>query len=317
MTLTPPPPSTPGQIGEGFLTFLGPDFLRRLYRRVALVPGSFLLVVEEPGNTVGFLAGSTDVAASTEPSCGVTGAATAFACRGRLLRSWRRVMETLRHGTGGTGEGAELLAIAVDPAARGRGVGTLLVEGFLAEIGRRRQHAAHVVVAADNETAVALYGRAGFHTVERFELHRRHRVPPHAVVAFVRQRAVKMEVLLVAVVALVVTAALAPVCIVVARRWDIMDRPGPLKTQEVPVPYLGGVAVFAGVAVGVCVGRPIALVPMAAALAVGVSDDRFGLPATARLAGATGRRSRHRRDPAGPPARLGSVCLSSWRPPSS
>ena len=97
-----------------------------------------------------------------------------------------------------------------------------------------------------------------------------------------------MEVLLVAAAALVATAALVPVCIVVAHRWGILDRPGTLKTQETPVPYLGGVAVFAGVAVGVCVGRPIVLVPLAAALAVGVSDDRFDLPAPLRLAAQLG-----------------------------
>ena len=92
-----------------------------------------------------------------------------------------------------------------------------------------------------------------------------------------------VEVLIVATAALVVTAALVPVCIVVARRWDILDRPGALKTQETPVPYLGGVAVFSGVAVGACVGRPVALIPLAAALAVGVGDDRFDLPAPLRL----------------------------------
>lgn len=46
------------------------------------------------------------------------------------------------------------------------------MEGFLTEIGGRKQDAAHVVVAAGNETVVSLYRRAGFHTVERFELHR-------------------------------------------------------------------------------------------------------------------------------------------------
>ena len=92
-----------------------------------------------------------------------------------------------------------------------------------------------------------------------------------------------MEVLLVALAALVATAAMVPVCIFVARRWDIRDRPGPLKSQEVPVPYLGGVAVFAGVAVGACVGRPITLVPLAVALGVGVSDDRFNLVAPIKL----------------------------------
>ncbi len=153
------------------MTILGPRFLRRLYRRVVRAPGSFLLVVEDGATTVGFLAGSTDVAGLYRAFAWRDGVAAAFACGGRLLRSWGRVMETLRHGTGSSGEGAELLAVAVDPAARGRGAGTLLVDGFLTEIGREGQDAAHVVVAAANETAVALYRRAGFHTAERFELH--------------------------------------------------------------------------------------------------------------------------------------------------
>jgi ribosomal protein S18 acetylase RimI-like enzyme len=160
-----------GQIGEGFLSFLGPAFLRRLYRRVARTPGSFLLVVEGGTTTVGFLAGSTDVSALYRAFVWRDGLGAALACSGRLLRSWHRVIETLRHGTGGAGEGAELLAMAVDQAARGRGVGTLLVDEFLSEIRRRREVAAHVVVAAGNETAVALYRRAGFTVVDRFELH--------------------------------------------------------------------------------------------------------------------------------------------------
>ena len=160
-----------GQISEGFLTFLGPGFLRRLYRRIALTPDSFLLVMEDEGAPVGFLAGSTDVAALYRAFVWRDGIPAALPACARLLRSWRQAMETLRHGTASAGKGAELLAVAVDPAARGRGAGTLLVQGFLAEIGRRGFDAAHVVVAANNETAVALYQRAGFETVERFELH--------------------------------------------------------------------------------------------------------------------------------------------------
>ncbi len=52
-----------GQITEGFLTFLGPAFLRRLYRRIARSPESFLLIIDDDGTPVGFLAGSSDVAA--------------------------------------------------------------------------------------------------------------------------------------------------------------------------------------------------------------------------------------------------------------
>jgi ribosomal protein S18 acetylase RimI-like enzyme len=159
------------QISEGFLTFLGPRFLRRLYRRITRSPSCFLLVVEENGATVGFLAGSTNVAALYRSFVWHDGVGAALATGGRLLRSWRRVMETLRHGTGGTGEGAELLAVAVAPMARGRGVGTLLVEGFLTELERRQGSAAHVVVAAENKSAIALYRRTGFQTVKRFELH--------------------------------------------------------------------------------------------------------------------------------------------------
>jgi len=103
-----------------------------------------------------------------------------------------------------------------------------------------------------------------------------------------RPEAVKTEVLLIAVAALGTTAVAVPVCIVIAHRLGVMDRPGPLKTQEAPVPYLGGVAIFAGIAIGASVGRPIALVPLAAALAIGVSDDLFDLPAAVRLAAQLG-----------------------------
>jgi ribosomal protein S18 acetylase RimI-like enzyme len=154
------------------LAYLGPTFLRRLYRRVTRAPESFLLVVDDGGTTVGFLAGSTDVAALYRAFVLRDGVPAAVLCSGRLVRSWNRVLETLRHGSAAAGAGAELLAVAVDPAARGRGAGTCLVEGFLAEIGRRGQDAAHVVVAAGNKSAVALYGQAGFVTAERFELHR-------------------------------------------------------------------------------------------------------------------------------------------------
>ena len=91
------------------------------------------------------------------------------------------------------------------------------------------------------------------------------------------------EAALVGVAALCATALAVPVCMVVARRTGTVDRPGPLKPHETPVPYLGGVAVFIGVAIGVAAGRPVVLVPLLAALAVGVGDDRLDLPAPVRL----------------------------------
>jgi UDP-GlcNAc:undecaprenyl-phosphate GlcNAc-1-phosphate transferase len=93
---------------------------------------------------------------------------------------------------------------------------------------------------------------------------------------------------IVAAGSVVVTAVAVPGCIVIAHRFGVIDRPGPLKPHAAPVPYLGGVAVFAGLMVGVLAGKPIVLIPLAAATALGVTDDRFGLPAPWRLAAEIG-----------------------------
>jgi UDP-GlcNAc:undecaprenyl-phosphate GlcNAc-1-phosphate transferase len=90
---------------------------------------------------------------------------------------------------------------------------------------------------------------------------------------------------LIAAVAVVVTLVATPLVIVVAKRTGIVDRPGALKPQADPVPYLGGVAVFAGVVVGAAAGRPTVLIPLAGALALGVADDRLDLAPWIRLVG--------------------------------
>lgn len=93
-----------------------------------------------------------------------------------------------------------------------------------------------------------------------------------------------MNTLVVGAVALVVALCLTPLAVLAARRLDVVDRPGTLKPQPVAVPYLGGTAVLCGVAVGAAVGRPSVLVPLVLATALGVADDRVGLPPLVRLA---------------------------------
>ncbi len=168
-----------GQIEQGFLSLLGPRFLGRLYRRICLDPDSFLIVATEgrpgqPDTVVGFVAGSTDVPGLYRSFLWRDGVVAAVPTLGHLVTHWRRVLETLRHGSGGgagAGRGAELLAIAVDRSSQGRGTGRTLVAAFLDELGRRSVDAAHVVVGAENPGAVGLYQGSGFATVERFELH--------------------------------------------------------------------------------------------------------------------------------------------------
>lgn len=61
----------------------------------------------------------------------------------------------------GGGE-AEILTIAVDPTARGRGEGRALVEAAAAAAAERGAQSLFLEVAADNVAALALYRRAGF-----------------------------------------------------------------------------------------------------------------------------------------------------------
>jgi UDP-GlcNAc:undecaprenyl-phosphate GlcNAc-1-phosphate transferase len=86
------------------------------------------------------------------------------------------------------------------------------------------------------------------------------------------------------------TLLLTPVAALVARRFDVMDRPGGHKTHHDAIPYLGGLAVAAGVmGVGVLVGgtNGALLTVLSGALvlgAVGLMDDVRSLSPVVRLA---------------------------------
>ena len=89
----------------------------------------------------------------------------------------------------------------------------------------------------------------------------------------------------VGVTAFLVTLVATPAVIVLARRTGIVDHPGALKPQTVAVPYLGGLAVWAGTMVGVLAGRPGVAIPLTGALVLGVADDRLDLAPGLRLVG--------------------------------
>jgi UDP-GlcNAc:undecaprenyl-phosphate GlcNAc-1-phosphate transferase len=93
-----------------------------------------------------------------------------------------------------------------------------------------------------------------------------------------------VAVSLAVLVAFVVAASVTPLAARVARRLDVVDRPGPLKVQSRPVPYLGGVAVFVGLALPVFWTRPAALIPIGLAMALGLADDVGDLHSGLRFA---------------------------------
>ena len=163
------------QIGEGFLSSLGPPFLAALYRRVVRHAGSFLLVAERDGEVVGFAAGCEDVGRLYREFLLRDGLVVGVRAAPRLVRAWRRVWETLRYPAGGD-EGdlpaAELLSVAVAPAAQGLGLGRQLVGAVTEELRRRGAEGVRVVAGAGNARAIGLYRACGFTTAGRLEVHR-------------------------------------------------------------------------------------------------------------------------------------------------
>lgn len=95
----------------------------------------------------------------------------------------------------------------------------------------------------------------------------------------------RLEALLVALgVGLVAT----PVAAALARRFGVVDRPGPLKVQQTPVPYLGGLAVFVALAVPVASVHPALLAPLGFAALLGLADDIASVSARVRLVAEVG-----------------------------
>lgn len=161
------------RITEGFLSQLGTGFLRRLYRRIIVSPDGFVVVAVVDHRVVGFAAGDVDVGCLYRSFLVRDGIAAGLVAAPRLLRSWRRVLETLRYPTRGEDlPAAEILAVAVDASAAGQGVGRRLVTSALDEFVRRGTTAAKVVADADNAAALGLYTACGFVASARLAVHR-------------------------------------------------------------------------------------------------------------------------------------------------
>jgi len=86
-------------------------------------------------------------------------------------------------------------------------------------------------------------------------------------------------------VALVAALLLTPAARRASFKLGILDTPGPLKVQREPVPYLGGVAVFAALGIALAAWQAWWLIPLALAALLGVADDVRSISPRLRLAG--------------------------------
>jgi UDP-GlcNAc:undecaprenyl-phosphate/decaprenyl-phosphate GlcNAc-1-phosphate transferase len=86
------------------------------------------------------------------------------------------------------------------------------------------------------------------------------------------------------IVSFAIALALTPLVARVAERLGVVDRPGPLKIHDQPVPYLGGIAVFVAFVPVVAFERPSLLWPLGLACLLGLIDDVADVPPPVRLA---------------------------------
>jgi ribosomal protein S18 acetylase RimI-like enzyme len=175
-----------------FMTLLGRGVLRAFYRWYVQQPGGIALIVEDPteGEVLGLVAGG-DPALKPRfmrrhaPHLALAALVASIRhrrARERLVEhvrtAARRFLSTGRRAGGqpdsadvhepsepAAGTWSNLLSICTAPAARGRGVGRLLMNGFRDESRRRGLTGMRLSVHNDNGAAIALYERCGWRRI--------------------------------------------------------------------------------------------------------------------------------------------------------
>lgn len=161
------------QIDTGFLRSLGLGFLTVLYRALIAWPDAVVLVSDDDGGPVAFVAGAMDVGAFYRHFARRFGIRAIVAALPRLLRPslLARAWESLRYGDEDHDVPAELLSMAVAPRARRQGLGLALGRGLIEALSDRGAGAIRVVVGSDNPAARRAYERMGFVSSHRMEVH--------------------------------------------------------------------------------------------------------------------------------------------------
>jgi ribosomal protein S18 acetylase RimI-like enzyme len=154
-------------IPTGFLSNLGPGFLRQLYKAVAACPAGFGFVAQDADRTgLGFVACATSTGKLYKQALLRRGPLMAlpllrYAIRPSFLK---RMYHTLRYPaqTAQDLPPAEILSIAVSQNARGQGAGKALMNAALDAFAKRDIPNVRVAVWAENKVANAFYQRCGY-----------------------------------------------------------------------------------------------------------------------------------------------------------
>jgi ribosomal protein S18 acetylase RimI-like enzyme len=163
-------------ISTGFLSSLGPAFVKSLYEAIAESPHGFGLVQTEKGIVVGFVAFTTDLSKLYKSICLKKGFFFLILVFKKLF-SWntiKRLFQTLFYPKKSNTlklPNAELLSIAVDESQRGKGIAPMLIQKGFEMCAERGISEIKVLVADFNQTANRLYQKTGFTFVTQIDSH--------------------------------------------------------------------------------------------------------------------------------------------------
>lgn len=164
------------EIDQGFLRQLGKNVLARLYRAIIENPESFVVIAKEQGETVGFIAGSTNVRSLYGDFFKKHAQAVLIGGFFQLLNphSWGKIADVLRYPKKMKQHDlpeAELIAIAVKKEFQGKGIAKHMFEIFVEEMKRRRVRTFRVTVGEKLTSAIMLYEKLGFHYKAQVSVH--------------------------------------------------------------------------------------------------------------------------------------------------
>ena len=148
-----------------FLSFLGPSFLRELYRAILADDEGIAFTARDGERVIGFVAGSGS-AGFYRRAARRRWLRFGLASAGALLRRPSiapRLLRALYAPPETSAGGALLMSLAVDPHSQSRGAGKRLTAAFVAEARRRGAQA--VVLTTDrmaNDAVNAFYLAQGF-----------------------------------------------------------------------------------------------------------------------------------------------------------
>lgn len=160
-----------------FLTFMGRGFLRQMYTAYTKHPQSDILIATENGKTVGFLAYSQQMSGLYKYMIKHRLVQFAWYSLGAFLRKpkvfMRLVRAFLKPGEAQRDEKyVELASIGVHPDAKGKGVGSHLIEALKNAVDF--DDFAYITLetdVVDNAAANQFYVKNGFHIVREYRTH--------------------------------------------------------------------------------------------------------------------------------------------------